>query len=228
MSTDVKNDPLDAGFFTPQLASLLLDIPPRKIIGWLRGYSNSNTEPVLRQDFDGYKAISFLDLMELRFIEYFRSHGVSMPTIRASAEKARRDWHVRHPFALSKAKYITDRRKIFAQVAEDSGDEHTWEMASGQHEMWEAIESIIAKGVEFDPSTQIARTWKPRASEFPNVIIDPRIAFGRPILESKSVPTDVLFRQWKAEGRKSVVAGLFDIPEEDVETALNFELSVAA
>lgn len=222
-----KSDPLNAGFYTIQLASALLDINPRVIVGWMDGYANSNSGPIIDRDFKQTKVISFLDLIELRFVEYFRSQGVSTHTIRLAAQKARQDWDVSHPFALSKAKYITDRRKIFAHIAEQSGDKRTWDLASGQHEMWEAIEGIIAKGVVFDPNTQLATEWRPRP-EYPDVVMNPKVAFGKPALQKHHVPTNVLFQQWKAEGRKSTVAEWFRVPVKEVETAINFELSVAA
>lgn len=222
-----QRDPLNAGFFSVRSVSVLLDIHPRTIKGWLDGYKNSKSGPMVARDFKDSVTISFLDLMELRFIEFFRSQKVSTHTIRLAAERARSEWRVEHPFALSKAKYLTDRRRIFAQIAEESGDKPTWEMASGQHEMWEVIESIIAKGVEFDPNTQLALSWKPRL-EFPDVVVDPKVAFGSPVIERRGVPTSVLFKQWKAEGRKSAVADWFNVSEAEVETAVDFELSIAA
>lgn len=224
MSAKEKNDPLSAGFFTPKLAAALVGIPTRKIYGWVNGYRNSNAPAVIDRDFKGYSAISFLDLMELRFVEYFRSQGVSMQTIRLSANRLRKDWKVSHPFALSKARYLTDRRKIFAQIAKDQGDKKTWDLASGQHEIWEAIEAEIAKGVEFDPASLLASAWRPSA----NIVIDPRMAFGRPVVESCGIPTSAMFSHWLAEGRKSAVARWFRVAERDVEAAISFELQLAA
>ena len=87
------------------------------------------------RDFAGTRTVSFLDLMEIRFISVFREQGVSMQTLRNAANRARTEWRVHHPLALSSRHYITDRRKIFATSAEESGDTNTWDMATGQLEM---------------------------------------------------------------------------------------------
>jgi uncharacterized protein (DUF433 family) len=166
--------------------------------------------------------------MELRFIEYFRSQGVSMHTLRKSAEKARLEWDRQHPFALSHARYLTDRRKIFAQVAKDEGDKVTWDLASGQHEFWEAIEQAVARGVEFNPRTDLACRWHPKPGDFPLIVVDPRLAYGRPVIEPRGVPTAALFRQWKAEkGDAGRVGRWFDVPVGEVRQAIEFELQIA-
>lgn len=221
-----KHDPLLSGFFSIADAAHLLNASAPAVRGWLNGYANSRAGPVIERDFVGTRAVSFLDLMELRFIAFFRPH-VSMNTIRKAADAARLEWHVNHPLALSSQKYVTDRKKIFAHSAEQTGDERAWDIASGQHEMWATIEQTIEKGVVFDPQSDLAKIWHPRPGDFPDVQINPRIAFGRPIVRGTAVPTSVLYRQWRAEGQKAKVAQWFEVSEQAVETAIGYELSAA-
>lgn len=230
MAGRVKNtDPLLAGFFTMKEAARLLKMDVGRVRGWLAGWPKSKSGPVIDRDFEG-RVLSFLDLMEVRFIEHFRSQEVTMPTIRRAAHKLRSDWKVRHPFAYSNAeKYLTDRRKIFAQAAEMEGDLKTWDLATNQYEMWETIEAVVAKNVSFDPVSEIARIWRPLGSDFPNVIVDPRLAFGQPVIGARPTPTATLFRQWRAEGGdKARVARWYRLEPTDVSEAVEFELSLAA
>ncbi|WP_179188292.1 hypothetical protein [Sphingomonas sp. IBVSS2] len=167
--------------------------------------------------------------MEMRFIEAFRRQGVSMQTLRKAAIKARADWSTGHPFALSKAKYLTDRRKVFAQIAEQEKDRVTWDMASGQHEMWDVIEATIAKGVEFDPASDLALRWAPLPDEFPNVWLNPAIAFGKPALADEGIPTSAVYRMWRAErGNVARVANAFEITEDAVRSAVDYEIKTAS
>jgi len=225
----LEADPLFAGFYTNAEAARILGLDgTRKIRGWLNGWPSSRSGPIVARDFKDSSTVSFLDLMEMRFIEYFRSQGVSMQTLRRAAAMARKEWEREHPFALSQATYLTDRRKIFAQVAKEEGDRVTWDMASGQHEIWEAIEQAVARGVQFDPKTDVACRWHPKPGEFPTIVVDPRFAYGRPVVEPAGVPTAALFRQWKAEkGDRERVAEWFSLPCEDVRTAVEFELQIA-
>lgn len=220
-------DPLLSGFFSVSEAARLVGVSPTLVRGWLNGYSNSALGPVVSRDFSGTRTVSFLDLIELRFIAIFRSQQVSMRTLRNAAAKAREDWGVSHPLALSSEKYVTDRRNIFARSAEESDDQVTWDLATGQLEMWVTIENTIEKGVEFDPQTYLARLWRPREGDFPDVIIDPKIAFGSPVISGTKVPTSVLFKQWKADGNKEAVARWFDVSTDTVATAIEYELVAA-
>lgn len=199
-----------------------------KLRGWLNGWGNSAAGPIVDRDFKNTSTISFLDLMEMRFIEAFRRQGVSMQTLRAAAARARKEWDQPHPFALSRAKYLTDRRSVFAQVAKQQGDRVTWDMASGQHEMWDVIEATIAKGVEFDPASDLARRWHPLPAEFPSISIDPAVAFGKPALTKERIPTATILRMWKAEGGNfDRVASAFEIDPDAVRAAVEYEITTA-
>jgi uncharacterized protein (DUF433 family) len=222
------DDPLFAGFYSLTEAAHLLGMPNnRRLQAWLDGWRNSSAGPIINRDFpDG--AVSFLDLMELRFVDHFTRQGVALQTLRKAAARARQEWGVQHPLALSKLKYLTDRRKIFVQVAQEEGDKRTWDMATNQYEMWAAIEGVIAKGVEFSPGNELARLWHPRP-DCPNVVIDPRVSFGRPSIGEQGVPTVALFRQWRAEGgNRERVASWFHVKAEEVDQAVEFELLMAA
>jgi uncharacterized protein (DUF433 family) len=221
-------DPLLAGFFTLRDSARLLQIDNvAKIRGWLDGWSNSDSKPVIERDFEG-GVVSFLDLIEIRFVNHFRRQGVTMQTIRRAIRELRREWGVRHPLALRNgAKYHTDRRKIFARAAESEGDERTWDIATHQYEMWMAMEEAVARYVAFDPATQLARSWRPLGLECPNVLVDPRFAFGQPVIGARPTPTAVLFKQWKAQGENSeFVSRWFDLQTAEVEEAVRFESSL--
>lgn len=228
--TAIDRDPLLAGFYSVGDATRLLGVShAAKLRGWINGWPNSKSGPVVARDFTGTKTVSFLDLMELRFIEFFRGQGVSMQTLRKAAEMARKEWSVRHPFALSNVTFITDRRNIIAQASEAVGDRATWELATGQMLIWEAIEASIATGIVFDPSTHLAAQWRPRPGDHPDVVLDPARAFGKPVIDSASIPTEALFRQWKAEdGNFDRVARWFDVSRQQVEGAVRFELEMAS
>lgn len=225
----VVEDPLFAGFYTLNDAARLLGMErSTKIRAWIDGWRSSASEAIVKRDFDGTSVVSFLDLMELRFIEVFRSQGVPLQTLRKAAQRLRADWNVDHPFAMSSTKYLTDRRNIFGQVAEQEGDDATWNIVTGQFEMWATIERTIERNVLFDPNTAVAKLWRPRP-DFETVVVDPRVAFGRPSIKGHGVPTEALFRQWKADkGDTARVADWFGVDEAAVEAAVGFEISVTA
>jgi uncharacterized protein (DUF433 family) len=68
----------------------------------------------------------------------------------------------------------------------------------------------------------LAYRWHP-APDQPRVVVDPKFAFGRPVVESAWVPTDTLFGAFEAENSIQSVAADFELDEEAVKQAVAFE-----
>ena len=69
--------------YASKLTNIYERIHPVKINRWVKGYKGKN--PILSVDYDpinGFYSLSFLDLIELFFINAFRKHGVSLRTIK--------------------------------------------------------------------------------------------------------------------------------------------------
>src|SRR5690606_35895246 len=111
------------------------------------------------------------DLMEIRFLEHFRKQNVPLQTLRKVAVNARREMKAKHPLALANTRFLTDRKEVFLMSAEESGDAFTLNLVKNQFEMYVAIESVLAKGVAFNPVTGLAESWQPFDKECPNVVV---------------------------------------------------------
>lgn len=228
----IEVDPLGGGFYSPAQAARLLQIDsPRRVRGWLSGYKNSSSGPVLDRDYeaiDGTLALSFWDLMEVRFLEHFRKQNVPLQTLRKVAVNARKEMNAKHPFALSNVRFLTDRKRVFLHSAEEEGDKKTLNLVTNQFEMYEAIEYVLAKGVSFNPKTGLAESWHP-LPECPTVIVHPRMSFGRPVMQESGVPVAAIVRAWQAEsGNRDRVAHWFGIDRSQVDDAIDFQVRLAA
>ncbi len=224
------NDPLSGGFYSARDAARLLGIDSvRRVNAWLQGYPRSGAGAVVARDYppgEGEQTVSFRDLLEIRFLDHFRRQGVSLQHLRRVAEKARVELQSRHPFALSGVRFVTDRKKVFRETADETGDKVILGLVDNQYEMYEAIERVLARGVAFDPASHLATTWHPRA-EFPHVVLDPRVAFGRPSIENRNVPTVAIVRLIKAEGSISRAARWFGLTDAEANEAFEFEVNLA-
>lgn len=215
------------GFYSVSEAARLLRIENKqRIYRWLRG----DGEAVIKRDYvpiDNAQELSFWDLFEIRFVETFRSQGLSLQFLRKVAARARGELKTTHPFALSGSRFCTDRKRIFHQTAKEPGEEKMHDLLTGQFEMYETIEQLLAKNVTFNPTTLLAEEWPPFA-ETPNVTINPRYAYGQPVIGEKRVPTSAIHRLWKAEQNTERVAALYRVTKEDVAEAIEFEVRLAA
>jgi uncharacterized protein (DUF433 family) len=222
-----KNDPLTGGFYTVAEAARLLGIDSsQRITRWVCG-----DEPIIERQYKklGPKhEIGFWDLLEVRFVEHFRRQKISLQSLRVAARNARRELKVTHPFATSGVKFQTDRKAVFLETAKETGDRFFLNLMTNQVEIYEAIEQILAKDLQFNPQG-VARLWWPAKNESPNVVVSPYFAFGQPVISKKRVPTATIFRLWKAEsGNDNAVAEWFGVERQVVQEAVEFELRRAA
>ena len=214
------------GFYTVREAARLLGMEqPQRIVRWLSAPSKGT--PIILRDYE--KAgkeheLSFLDLVEVRFVEHFRQQKISLQSLRVAAANARSVLQVSHPFAMSHVKFQTDRKKIFLETAKETEDRKLLDLMTNNFVIYEAIERALAKHLEFDVSG-LARVWRPAPNISPNVLVSPVYAFGRPVISHRHVPTQTLFNAWQAAGGdEAEVADWHGIPAADVLEAVEFEL----
>jgi hypothetical protein len=225
-------NPLALGFYSVQEAARLIDVgSTRRIYGWLRGYKGRAAGPLINREFeplDGQEEISFLDLMELRLIEALREENVKPNTIRRAIIDARELFSFEKPFATDRIVLRTDGKHIFVEevlrkVAKEENDRRLWNLITKQYEHYELIERTLLNGVAFDPETHVAKTWKPRPNKYPAIIIDPRIAYGKPVTPHH-VPTEAIYEIWKVENDNvTAAADWFAIGVDEAEIAIRFQ-----
>ncbi len=228
---------LARGFYTvPEAARYIENGSAPRIRGWLNGYRQHGISPLIERDYapiDNRQELSFLDLMEVRFVEYFRQHGVGVRALRAAGAEARNLFDTPKPFASSDITFKTDGKSVFVEkalkpAAKATEDHQLWQLVTKQYELYEVMERSLLNGVSFNPQSHLAETWRPRPETFPSIIIDPRVAYGHPVIESK-LPTAALYEAWLAEGKETDEVGYwFGIAPNVVEQAVRFEQSIRA
>jgi len=227
MPATAKVTDVSGGFYTVSEAARLLGIESgQRITRWLTTGS-AGAAPIILRDYRRIgreHELSFLDLMEVRFIEHFRQQKISLQALRVASKEARKELGVDHPFATSGVKFQTDRKQVFLETAKATGDKQLLNLMTKQIAIYEVIESSFARDLEFDVDG-LARQWTPAPALAPNVLVSPQYAFGRPVIAERRVPTRALFECWKANGNDTAaVADWFEIDDGAVNEAIRFEL----
>ncbi|KQR79741.1 hypothetical protein ASG35_07665 [Burkholderia sp. Leaf177] len=222
------------GLYTFHEASRLTKIPVRDLRRWLDGYSYRDkaqetlisVAPLWETELasDEIDGISFHDLLEIRFVQAFRKHGVSLQTIRLASRMARELLATPYPFTARR--FQTDGRTIFASAMEETGETELLDLVRRQYAFRKVIEPSLYHGIEFDQD-QLAMRWYP-AHRSKAVMLDPGVAFGKPVVTEGAVRTDILYDAVLAEGNKNLVARLYEVPVSAVDAAIIFEESLAA
>ncbi|CAM2139504.1 putative antitoxin VapB45-like DNA-binding HTH domain-containing protein [Pararobbsia alpina] len=221
------------GLYTFPEAAKLTKVPLRDLRRWLNGYPSRDKHgarkanaPLWETELsdDCLDAISFHDLLEVRFVHAFRKHGVSLHTIRLASQRARELFETDYPF--TSRQFRTDGRSIFASALQETGETQLLDLVKQQYAFRKIIEPSLYRGIEFDTNSTAAR-WYP-SSKTRAIVLDPKIAFGKPVVTHGSIRTSVLYDAVVAEGDKQFVAKLYEVPATAVEAAVAFEESLTA
>ena len=229
MGIDTTKIPLSVGIYSYADAARLTDTSPRELRRWLEGYDTGNgraaplweTEHAENQ-LDG---IGFRDLLEVRLVREFRAHGLSLQAIREAARFAREEMNAAYPFTCEK--FQTDGRRIFATVLEQTGEKSLVDIAQRQNVFVSIVRPSLYASVDFNAAGGALR-WFP-VPKSRTVVVDPTIAFGRPVLADYGIPVVAISDALSAEhGKADRVARMFNIPRAAVLKANAFARRVAA
>jgi len=200
---------------------------------WLRGYEYHNrtrsgaSEPVFQSDYgtvNGKVALSFLDMVEIRFVDAFRRHGVSWRAIRIASHKAAEMLDFDHPFSMRK--FLTDGKTIIARIAHEENDVELIDLVTDQFAFDKIITPYLYEGLDFSKHDTATRWW-PLGKKH-SIVIDPRRSFGKPILDKYNIPTSTIAASYKGNKSYSEIAKWFEIDQRTVKEAVDFERKLAA
>jgi uncharacterized protein (DUF433 family) len=209
------------GLYTPAQAALITKASIAEIKRWLFGYTDSSGkkhQPLWHtQISDDACVIGFRDLMELRVVKTFTSHGVPIKTIRTAIAHAKELFNTDHPFTSNR--FLTDGKSIFYEAIKQENE--LTDLLKKQLVFEDIIRPSLYSGIEFSESG-ITQRWYPVAQSH-SVVLDPDISFGRPSLTQYGIPTETIYRTFQIEGDAKIVANQYDIPVSDVMDAILFE-----
>jgi uncharacterized protein (DUF433 family) len=221
---------LSVGLYTVPEAARLTRISTGKIRRWLRGYDFKSGQHRRHSDavwqgelkpIENKLALSFRDLLELRFVDAFIRAGVSWRTMRRAHERAHHQLKTTHPFCSNRI--FTDGRSILLRQGEEDSDQALVNLANNQVEFTRLVEPF-RKELEFSGADVL---WWPLGRDR-EVVIDPRRNFGQPTVTKSGVPTEVLARSVKTNGSIEAVSHWFEVSDREVRDALEFETRLAA
>ena len=233
----MSNQLLGKGIYELSFASRLTGISARTIRRRLLGYRQKSKDgtqeylSVIRGEYglvDGKPFLSFLDLIEVQFLQAFRRYGVQWSTIREAAEKARNLLGASHPFSTKQ--FSTDGKNILVTISQTlDNDKKLMDLITSQLEFPDIVEPVLRgfiDSIDYFEDHDSACRWWPMGKESP-IMLDPRIVFGRPVVGDKHVPTDVIKDTFNTTGSISKVSSWYRITEDMVRAAIRYEESIA-
>jgi uncharacterized protein (DUF433 family) len=216
---------LNAGLYTVPEAALLTRISVGQVRRWLKGYDFRSGTSVRHSDavwqgeikpIENKLALSFRDLLELRFVDAFIRAGVSWKTMRRAHGRAQEELKTTHPFCSNRIS--TDGKNILMRQAKEDGDEALLNLVTQQREFKRIVQDFL-KELEFSGDDIV---WWP-LGKGRQIIVDPRRNFGQPTVAKSGVPAITLARSVKANSSVDVVARWYEVQRDEVCDAVEFE-----
>ncbi len=223
------------GFYTVPNAARFLQMNTQTIRRWVKGYSYKQNEgkksvkPLIKTSvpvLDDKFVISFLELIELYVVKRFLDNGIPLKKIRLAAQRASEILKVKNPFAYRMFKLRG--KSIFLEQKIPAGDDILLELCKNNYAMQEIMRLYLHE-IDFNEldSPNKAVRWFPMGKKCP-IVIDPQIAFGKPVVLDTRIPAETLYRDYLAEKSIERVADWYEIEADKVKAAIQFMESFKA
>lgn len=227
---------LGVGLYSVPEVAQLIRVSTSNVRRWVDGYeyrhrgTTRTTPPLicpeLRAKEGAAELLTFLDLMELKFVSMFRSppHRISMPVIRAAWLRASNYFASDHPFCMKQ--FRTDGKRIFAELQETtdrpsgmSRADFVEELAIAQLVFADMVEPFF---LELEWDHDLANRYWPLGKKN-RVVLDPQRSFGKPIDSPTGVRTFTLYQASLSGETRKRIAEWYDVPVIAVTKAVQYE-----
>ena len=208
---------LGVGLYTPREAAYYARVSPQLITRWF--YTNPVLEPGV--SIPDQRLITFADFIQLGAIRTARKEGVSLSKIRQALFYAK-ELGIDRPFARKYGEiwYIVGKEILFRGAP----NQEKYHQASGRARgnlVIPAFVEVYQRKIRFDESF-MATQIRPYNYKNRNVLIDPEVRFGEPVIEESGHTVKTLWAAVSSEGGIERAADAFGVEVEAVEAACNY------
>ena len=221
-----KDDVLNAAAYAMSEAARYLRVSPATLRSWFIGRpyptarGTSQFRPLLKPACVGPTTLSFSNLIEAHVLRSLRTeHGVPLGAVRKALAYAERELRIDH--LLLREELRTSGGALFL----DRYGELVNLSASGQLAVRKLFEAHLAR-VEWGKLRSAVRLYPfvfGEAADAKPIVIDPTIAFGRPVMDRVFVSTRSILERIDAGESVADVATDYELSVQAVEEAVLFE-----
>jgi uncharacterized protein (DUF433 family) len=212
-------------------AAKYLNIPSPTLRSWIKGYyykikgGRRFFKPILSLPDPNIPLLSYTNLVEIFVLSSLRrKHRIDLHKIRVAIRSLENQFGSRHP--LAEHRFETNGIDIFVekygQLINVGRD--------GQLAMRQVLHNYLTR-VEHDPSGKAARLYpfiRLNGTEQPkNIVINPYVSFGKPVITGTGLPTRVVAERYKAGDSIPQIARDYGRKEEEIDDAIRYELRIA-
>jgi uncharacterized protein (DUF433 family) len=209
--------------YTVTEAAGYLRLPSSTLRAWALG--QQNFRPVIEIADPRGPKLSFLNLVEAFVLSGVRrDHNIPLSKVRQAVEYLRHTFGTRRP--LAEERFETDGMNLFVERF----GALIGASQQGQLQLREVIRDRLQRVLR-DPQgipEKIILFPAPAAANKGDVVIDPRLSFGRPVLDGSGVRTSILAERFMAGEDIGDLARDYGVAPQTIQNAIRCEQRIAA
>jgi uncharacterized protein (DUF433 family) len=167
--------------------------------------------------------LSFINLMEALTLAGFRQIGVPMQRVRKALEYAAR--HTKADHLLASERILTDGKELFWEYQQRSAsDVHLVNLSRGGQKVFPEAVLRYLREMEWGRDRFASRWWPGAAPAEGIVVVDPRRAFGAPVIAGTGIRTEDVFSRFSAGESLEDLAGDYGLSLDQIQAAVRLEV----
>lgn len=219
-------DPNELPRYSVPEAAQYLRMSKATLKSWIAGRGEKPGSGLIRRPDSKSSDLSFSNLIEAHVLLALRTeYRVRMKEVRTALDYARRK------LQIERVLLSPDLRATKGNVFLEKLNELTNLGKGGQGAMPEILGAYL-KRIEWNIQglpVKIFPLTRPEPLDSPKILaIDPKIAFGRPVIHRKAITTSVIAERFRVGESSTDLAEDYDLEVFEVEEALRYELPRAA
>lgn len=171
--------------------------------------------------------VPFVGFAEAYVLTSFRRAGVPLQRIRPAVDVLTNEIGIEH--ALASKRLYTDGAEVLYDYAERRGDDEVGELVvvrTQQRQFAEIVESYL-KRIHYAGDGWASSVRLP-TYEHAEVVVDPKVAFGLPLVVHGGARVEDLVDRFQAGDSVAEIAADFDVPPAEVEDVIRLATRAAA
>lgn len=211
---------LGVGVYTPQQAARYARLRTQTLNRWIHGNATGDSAVRAQLSDDPDRFVTFLDLVQAMAIRAIRLEDkVPLQRIRQVVQIASDRFNVDYPFATRHTTYLFND-DIVIRLRDETLVQITGKYKN--HQLINQVVEVYAEDLVYDNVSKLARKYVAYRYKDREVVLDPLVRFGEPIVSPSGMSAESLVAAVRSEGTIENAMEVFGVDRNDIIAAQRY------